>query len=373
MVDVPLRVLGVEGVDHLVHPKHAQSCHVQDLGLPTLEQPGPVRSGDQPDLAGERADLIRAAAVETDAVLHHALAHGLLLHGFEGRGDHAGHRLHALREALLEELLEFGLQRRQVGLAHSLLRHHGTGDAGPRELLHRGEDLVTVGGARRPLARGHADLGDELPLEVDDLSDLLLRDLQALGHDLLGGRETATVEPFPRPLRGFPLDHEDVDLALVVLPPGNDDVERCEIELLVGRVDVPLAPDEAETNRRHGPVERQPGEGHGQAGRVDAGDVVGVRHIRRKHRHDDLDLVPVAVLEGRPKGPVDQPGGEDGGFAGPALATEEASGDLAGGVHPLLDVNGEREEVDPLTGIRGHACGQDLGLSQRDHGGPLCL
>src|SRR5438270_2764968 len=34
-----------------------------------------------------------------------------------------------------------------------------------------------------------------------------------------------------------------------------------------------------------------------------------------------------------------------------ALTLEEAAGDLAGGVHPLLDVDGEREEVRALPGL----------------------
>ena len=40
---------------------------------------------------------------------------------------------------------------------------------------------------------------------------------------------------------------------------------------------------------------------------------------------------------------------EDGALGGTCLALEETTGDLAGGVHALFDVDGEREEVRPLA------------------------
>src|SRR5581483_7547454 len=97
-----------------------------------------------------------------------------------------------------------------------------------------------------------------------------------------------------------------------------------------------------------------------QAGRVDPRDVVRVAHVGGEHRHHDLDLVAVAVLEGGPHGPVDQPGRQDGGLGGAALPAEEPSGDLAGGVHALLDVDREGKEVDALARRRGGGGGEDL-------------
>src|SRR5205807_7719915 len=38
-------------------------------------------------------------------------------------------------------------------------------------------------------------------------------------------------------------------------------------------------------------------------------------------------------------------------------------------VHPLLDVDGEREEVDPLAGVAGGARGEDLRLADGDDRG----
>ena len=66
------------------------------------------------------------------------------------------------------------------------------------------------------------------------------------------------------------------------------------------------------------------------------------------HRHRDRDqlrLVVPALGEERPDRPVDHARGQRRLLAGFALATEERAGDLARGVHPLLDVDGEGKEV----------------------------
>ena len=74
------------------------------------------------------------------------------------------------------------------------------------------------------------------------------------------------------------------------------------------------------------------------------GDEVG-----RKRRADDLHLVPEALGPERPDRAVDHAGSEDRLLGRAPLALEEAAGDLAGRVHPLLDVDGEREEVRALA------------------------
>jgi len=62
-------------------------------------------------------------------------------------------------------------------------------------------------------------------------------------------------------------------------------------------------------------------------------------------------------LAGGAQRTVDEPTGEDGGGSGTALAAEEGAGDAPGGVLALLDVNGEREEVELVLGVLAHGGG----------------
>ena len=60
---------------------------------------------------------------------------------------------------------------------------------------------------------------------------------------------------------------------------------------------------------------------------------------------------------------IDQSGGESGVLGRAAFSAEKRAGDLPDGVHPLLDVNGEGEEIDPLAdGFVGGGGGQHLGF-----------
>src|SRR5207253_8842025 len=85
-------------------------------------------------------------------------------------------------------------------------------------------------------------------------------------------------------------------------------------------------------------------------------DVGVVLLVGREDREDDLDVVLVALWKERPDRPVGQPSREDRSLGRARLALNEAAGDLACGVHPLLEVDGERKEVEawPRIGaIRG--------------------
>src|SRR5205823_14662902 len=98
-----------------------------------------------------------------------------------------------------------------------------------------------------------------------------------------------------------------------------------------------------------------------RARRVDGDDVVRVLEVGADDRADDLRLVAIAVGEARPKRTVDEPRRQDRLVGRSALAPEERSGDLAGRVHPLLDVDGEREEVDAFPDARGRVGGDEDG------------
>src|SRR2546421_495135 len=71
---------------------------------------------------------------------------------------------------------------------------------------------------------------------------------------------------------------------------------------------------------------------------------------------------------------VGEPAGQDAGVAGLALAAEERAGDLAGGVHALFEVDGQREEVGALAHAPGGGGGdEDLGVADADGNGAVGL
>ena len=147
------------------------------------------------------------------------------------------------------------------------------------------------------------------------------------------------------------LDHHDRDVTGLGDPAGHDHVEDGVLELAVRRERDPLALDERHTHAADGAGERQARELGGHRRGVDRQHVVGLVGVERQHGDDDLDLVAQTLLEGRAQRPVDQAAGEDRVLAGTTLAAEERAGDLAHGVHPLLDVDREREEVEVLLGV----------------------
>ena len=93
-----------------------------------------------------------------------------------------------------------------------------------------------------------------------------------------------------------------------------------------------------------------PGDRQRRRGADQRDDVGIVLEIVAQHGADDLRLVEEARREERPDRPVDQARGQRLLFRRPALALEEAAGDLAGGEGLFLVVDGEREEI--LAGLR---------------------
>ena len=97
---------------------------------------------------------------------------------------------------------------------------------------------------------------------------------------------------------------------------------------------------------------------------------MGVHLVGAEDGADDVDLVAEALRERGPQRAVDQPAGEDRLVRRLALPAEERAGDLAGGVRPLFDVDGEREEVGALPHRAGGGGGgeHDGVADAGDHG-----
>ena len=139
---------------------------------------------------------------------------------------------------------------------------------------------------------------------------------------------------------GARLDHQDR-----LVGAGDDQVQLQLLEGLLRRVDDEVAVELADPDRADvgGDGDRRDRQRRG--GAVHREDVVGVDVVDRQRRGDELGLVVPALGEQRADRAVDHARGQRRLLARSALATEERAGDLARGVHPLLDVDGQGKEV----------------------------
>ncbi len=96
---------------------------------------------------------------------------------------------------------------------------------------------------------------------------------------------------------------------------------------------------------------------------VDGQDVVQVLGVQAQDGDHDLDLVAQTRDERRAQRPVDQAAGQDRVRGRSALTAEERAGDTSCGVHPLLDVDRQGEEVEVvLRALAGRGGRQEHGL-----------
>ncbi len=251
---------------------------------------------------------------------------------------------HLVPELGEAELKPLALEHVGVGRAAADLGH-----LGPLERINaareRDEAALADGVCERLAVRPAQRLGDgavdplglsrlrgQLDLQLAQLLDLAVGELeggdQILFVDLLGAR----------------LDHRDRLGAAA-----DDQVESRVLQVGQRRVHDQPAVDAADAHGANRAEERHRRQHQRCRGAVDGQDVVRVHLVGRERGHDDLDLVLVALRPKRPDRAVDHARGQDRLLARAALALEEPSRDLAGGVHLLFDVHGEREEVRALT------------------------
>ena len=353
VVEVELLRLEPEGVQPHLLLQRAEGGDAERLRLATREERGAVRARCVGHLDVDRADLVLRAAVRALLVDRDALAHGRLLEGVERLLDAA---------ALLRVALP-GLVAR-VGL-----------DDGGLDGLRRVLTLELVLDLRRRVERCAVRGADGLEQALVDLrrleDDLLLAGL--LGQLALCGAElpdrvVGDVEGVEHlglgDLGRARLDHEDR-----VLGAGDDQVELGRVEeVLLARVDDEVALDLADAHRADGRGDRDVGD-HERGGRAVHGqDVVRVDVIDRHRDGHELRVVPPALGEQRPDRPVDHSGGQDALLPCTTLALEEGAGDLAGCVHPLLDIHRQREEVD-FAQAAARCGGEDHGVALADDDG----
>ena len=179
---------------------------------------------------------------------------------------------------------------------------------------------------------GLPDLRLELLLRVADPADLRVGELERFDHLLLGHLACSCLDHRQRVLRA-----------------DDDEVEGRLLRHRQRRVDDELAVDQADAHGAHRSHEGQRRDHQRRRGAVDGQDVVRRDEVGGEDRADHLHLVPEALRPERPNRAVSHTRGEDGALRGTSFTLEETAGDLAGGVHALLDVDGEREEVRSLA------------------------
>ena len=173
-----------------------------------------------------------------------------------------------------------------------------------------------------------------------------------LGHDVFGLEV------------GARLDHHDR-----VAGASDDQVELGVLELAERRVDDELAVDPADAHGRNRAVERDLADRQGRRCGDRADDVREVLLVRREDRDHELDVVFVALGEEWADRPVRLSGGQDRVLGRARFALDEAARDLARGVHPLLEIDGQREEVEPGTGLRTVGGAEHHGVAVTDGDG----
>ena len=371
--------LGAESVHQLVHAWHGHGDDIHHLGLATLEQTGAMSGGQYAHFTAERTQVTRATTVDAHALVDDALAHGLLGEAADGFLDLA---------FTTGECAAVGGEFRDGGSSDGVgggvaLGLAGDGDCGLQtvgERCHGIENVLAVVGRLGVLHRldrstGGHDRSDELTLQADRLLDPHLAGLEAAGEDgfvHLGGAAVVVGEALGG-AAGF--DHHDRDVAAVELTPGHDQLERGGRALFVRGVRDPFAGlAEGDADGADGAVERDAGDHQRRRSGVDAEHVVRVGHVGAEDGEDHLGLVTEALGERRPQRTVGEATSEDRVLGGAAFTTEERTGDLAGSVRTLLDVDREREEVgagtDVLGSVRG---GEDRGSADAGHHGTLAL
>ncbi len=176
---------------------------------------------------------------------------------------------------------------------------------------------------------GLPDLRAQVVDHVADALDLAVGELERLQHRLFGDLVGAGLDHRQRVARA---DHDQVEIGVLV-------------GLLECRIDDELAVDPRHANSAHRAEERQRRDRERGGRAVDAEDVVPVDHVRGEDGADHLHLVAEALRPERPDRPVDHARGEGRPLGRLSFALEEAARDLPGGIHPLLDVDRQREEV----------------------------
>ena len=204
----------------------------------------------------------------------------------------------------------------------------------------------------------------ELVLSLANHLDERLGGLKTTGNDfLIGLGLTLVVDEVPGVLAGTGLDHGDGNITVLDHAASDHNLEHGALTLAPTREGNPLAINQRQTHTGDRAFERQTGDHGGGGSGVQGDDIVSVIRVHGEHGLDDLHFVAQGVREQRAQRAVDDAAGEDGLGARAAFTAEERARNLAGSVHLLFNINGQREEVVVLLRAgTGGGGGQNHGI-----------
>ena len=366
VVHVALGLRTGQRVDLLLHLEHVQGGDAQNLGLATLEQGGAVHARHNVHLGGQGADVAQATAVDAVVLGQDAAAHDLALQLLEG----VAQLLVLLGVVHIGELVREHLAHVLLDLMDAILTRQLLGD-GERLVQILVSDLVDTGIQLVGVLREELEFlgllgGDllELILSLADHLDERLGGFKTTGHDLLIGLGlTLVIDEVPGVLAGTRLDHGDGNITVLDHAASDHNLEHGALTLAPTREGDPLAINQRQTHTGDRAFERQTGNHSGSGSGVQGDDIVSVIRVHGEHGLDDLHFVAQGVREQRAQRAVDDAAGEDGLGARAAFTAEERARNLAGSVHLLFNINGQREEVVVLLRAgTGGGGGQNHGI-----------
>ena len=348
VVHVTLGLRTGQCVDLLFHLEHVQGGDAQNLGFATLEQCGTVHARNDVHFSGQGADVTQATAIDAVILGQDAATHDLALQLLERIADllfllgivHVGEFTGERGLDALLDLMDAILARQLLGNGEGFVEI-GVGDLIDTVVQIFGvlrEELEFLGFLRSDLLEFGLSLADHL--------DERLGGFETTGDDFLVRLGLAfVVDEVPCVLAGTGFDHGDGDVVVLDNAAGDHDFEHGAFALAPAREGDPLAVDQGQTHAGDRAFERQAGDHGGGGGGVQCDDVVCVIRVDGEHGFDDLHFVAQGVREQRTQRTVDDAAGQDGFGARTAFAAEERARDLAGCVHLLFHVHGQREEV----------------------------